>query len=75
MVTPHQSKTHNAATRWVAHLPVCFTVPYLKGRPTHFEHKLENHVTSTVTVSPTSSPMEAMPDTAVVVKTQKTSGQ
>ena len=43
-VTPHPNEIHNAAASAGSILPpVRFTAPYLKGRPTHFERKLENH--------------------------------
>ena len=75
-VTPHPNEMHNAAASAGSILPpVRFTAPYLKGRPTHSEHKLENYVVNALVASSIPSPAKVMPAAAVVVRTRKTSGQ
>ena len=76
MVTPYPNETHNAAVSAGSILqPVQFMAPYLKGRPAHFEQKLENYVASTLATFFTPSPSKAMLNAAAVVQTRKTSVQ
>ena len=76
-MTPYStSETHNTAARAGSLLaPVLFTTPYLKGKLTQLECKLENYVASTLATFFTPSPSKAMLNAAAVVQTRKTSVQ
>ena len=52
-----------------------FTALYLKGRPTQFKGKVTARINRLLTASSTPSPAKAIPETDVVVRTRKTSGQ